>query len=345
MAAKAGEPWFEDASAALAAEQAGEFETDEELGRAGPARVPVLLRALRRRGARVPRVAAGRHSERRHAPLLQPGDLRDLRPAARARARSRRRRSWSPASRTSSPARSAPTTSRRARATCARSSSRAPGTSSSSRRPRRSARLCSSFSARERRRRRRSAAGRPVVLPTDTVYGLCGDPEREAVAREVYAAEGPGGEPADRAARRRESTAARARARARPRGRSTRFCRGRTRWSCRTRSGATRGSPAAAPRSASACRISQRSAADVLHAVGAVFATSANVHGGPDPREVDEIPEEIRTACGAVVDAGELPGDPFDRARSDRQRAEGDPRRRRAGGSRRSPPLAGSRRE
>jgi pimeloyl-ACP methyl ester carboxylesterase len=32
MAAKAGEPWFEDASAALQAEQADEFETDEELG-------------------------------------------------------------------------------------------------------------------------------------------------------------------------------------------------------------------------------------------------------------------------------------------------------------------------
>jgi proline iminopeptidase len=32
IAAKSGEPWFEDASAALAAEQAGEFETDEELG-------------------------------------------------------------------------------------------------------------------------------------------------------------------------------------------------------------------------------------------------------------------------------------------------------------------------
>jgi proline iminopeptidase len=32
MAGKAGEPWFEDASAALQAEQAGEFETDEELG-------------------------------------------------------------------------------------------------------------------------------------------------------------------------------------------------------------------------------------------------------------------------------------------------------------------------
>jgi proline iminopeptidase len=32
ISAKAGEPWFEDASAALAAEQAGDFETDEELG-------------------------------------------------------------------------------------------------------------------------------------------------------------------------------------------------------------------------------------------------------------------------------------------------------------------------
>jgi proline iminopeptidase len=32
MAAKADEPWFEDASAALVAEQKGEFETDEELG-------------------------------------------------------------------------------------------------------------------------------------------------------------------------------------------------------------------------------------------------------------------------------------------------------------------------
>jgi pimeloyl-ACP methyl ester carboxylesterase len=32
MAARAGEPWFEDSSAALQAEQAGEFETDAELG-------------------------------------------------------------------------------------------------------------------------------------------------------------------------------------------------------------------------------------------------------------------------------------------------------------------------
>jgi L-threonylcarbamoyladenylate synthase len=48
----------------------------------------------------------------------------------------------------------------------------------------------------------------------------------------------------------------------------------------------------------------------VLAAVGAVAATSANRHGGPDPRRVDDVPDEIRAACGAVIDAGELPGVP-----------------------------------
>jgi L-threonylcarbamoyladenylate synthase len=51
-------------------------------------------------------------------------------------------------------------------------------------------------------------------------------------------------------------------------------------------------------------------AAEVLGEVGAVFATSANAHGGPDPRRVEDVPEEIRAACGAVVDSGELPGTP-----------------------------------
>ena len=39
-------------------------------------------------------------------------------------------------------------------------------------------------------------------------------------------------------------------------------------------------------------------------------ATSANAAGGPNPRRVEDIPEEIRKACGAIVDAGELPGTP-----------------------------------
>jgi L-threonylcarbamoyladenylate synthase len=51
-------------------------------------------------------------------------------------------------------------------------------------------------------------------------------------------------------------------------------------------------------------------AADVVRAVGIVAATSANLSGGPDPRRIEEIPEEIRAACGAIVDAGELPGVP-----------------------------------
>ena len=48
----------------------------------------------------------------------------------------------------------------------------------------------------------------------------------------------------------------------------------------------------------------------VVRAVGVVAATSANLAGGPDPRRVEDIPDEIRAACGAIVDAGELPGVP-----------------------------------
>jgi L-threonylcarbamoyladenylate synthase len=51
-------------------------------------------------------------------------------------------------------------------------------------------------------------------------------------------------------------------------------------------------------------------AAEVVGAVGVVAATSANLSGGPDPRRLEDVPEEIRAACGAVVDAGELPGVP-----------------------------------
>jgi L-threonylcarbamoyladenylate synthase len=51
-------------------------------------------------------------------------------------------------------------------------------------------------------------------------------------------------------------------------------------------------------------------AAEVVREVGVVAATSANASGGQDPRRVEEIPEEIRAACGAIVDAGELPGVP-----------------------------------
>jgi L-threonylcarbamoyladenylate synthase len=50
-------------------------------------------------------------------------------------------------------------------------------------------------------------------------------------------------------------------------------------------------------------------ARDLLEAVGAVAATSANLHGGPDPRRLDEVPAEL-LAAAAALDGGELPGVP-----------------------------------
>lgn len=41
-----------------------------------------------------------------------------------------------------------------------------------------------------------------------------------------------------------------------------------------------------------------------------IVQTSANVAGGPDPREVEEIPDVIRDACALVLDRGLRPGRP-----------------------------------
>jgi len=51
-------------------------------------------------------------------------------------------------------------------------------------------------------------------------------------------------------------------------------------------------------------------AADLLGRVGVVAATSANLHGGADPRRVADVPRELLDAAGAVLDGGELPGTP-----------------------------------
>ncbi len=50
--------------------------------------------------------------------------------------------------------------------------------------------------------------------------------------------------------------------------------------------------------------------AEVLARVGALVATSANHPGGPDPKRLDEVSEDIREGAGAVVEGGELPGSP-----------------------------------
>jgi L-threonylcarbamoyladenylate synthase len=51
-------------------------------------------------------------------------------------------------------------------------------------------------------------------------------------------------------------------------------------------------------------------AAELLGRVGAIAATSANLHGGTDPRRLADVPREILAVVGAVLDGGDLPGTP-----------------------------------
>lgn len=48
----------------------------------------------------------------------------------------------------------------------------------------------------------------------------------------------------------------------------------------------------------------------VVEAVTCVVATSANDPGGPNPASLDDVPERIRAGCGAELDVGPLPGTP-----------------------------------
>ena len=156
-------------------------------------------------------------------------------------------------------------------------------------------------------------AGKPVILPTDTVYGLCADGYRAG--------------PCERLARLKQ------RPQATPiallaadfemildavpelRGRAAVAARAllpgaltlvlpnparRFRWL------------AAARADTIGVRVPDLpdAAREVVERVGVVAATSANLHGGPDPSRVDAIPDEILGAVGAVVDVGELPGTP-----------------------------------
>jgi L-threonylcarbamoyladenylate synthase len=51
-------------------------------------------------------------------------------------------------------------------------------------------------------------------------------------------------------------------------------------------------------------------AARVVAESGCVTATSANLAGGPDPRRLEDVWPELLAQVGATVDAGELPGTP-----------------------------------
>jgi len=135
-------------------------------------------------------------------------------------------------------------------------------------------------------------AGQAVILPTDTVYGLCALPEHEDVLYELKGRDRS--KPVALIAADVDSLLA-----AVPgldRALLERYLPGA--YTLVFASAGVR-VPNLPPE-----------AAAVVRAVGVVAATSANLSGGPDPRRVEDVPEEIRAAVGAIVDAGELPGTP-----------------------------------
>jgi L-threonylcarbamoyladenylate synthase len=147
------------------------------------------------------------------------------------------------------------------------------------------------------------------VLPTDTVYGLCGDPQGETAAREIYRLkQRPVEQPLALLARDVDTLfdlvpdLPRATVQALLPGPYTLVLPNparRYRWLT-----------GSAPETIGV-RVPELSGpgAEVLGEVGAVVATSANLHGGPEARTLEDVPVEIRAAA-ALVDGGQLPGTP-----------------------------------
>ena len=156
-------------------------------------------------------------------------------------------------------------------------------------------------------------AGQLVVLPTDTVYGLCADAYRECPSLRLFAAKRrPETMPVQLLAAELDTILD---AVPEARGRGAVVARAllpgpytlilpnparRFRWLTGTRP-ETIGVrvPELPPQ-----------ALDVVRRVGAVAATSANLHGKPDPPRLADVPAEIVESCRALVDGGELPGRP-----------------------------------
>jgi L-threonylcarbamoyladenylate synthase len=156
-------------------------------------------------------------------------------------------------------------------------------------------------------------SGRPVILPTDTVYGLCANPYSEQPVRRAYELKGRDlGQPTALIA---SDVDMLLECIPELRGRIGPVLRAllpgsftlvvpnparRYRW-------LTGSNPEAL-----GVRVPELpSPADaVLSRVGAVMATSANLAGGPDPARLEDMPRELLEGCAAAIDTGELPGIP-----------------------------------
>src|SRR6266542_984318 len=156
-------------------------------------------------------------------------------------------------------------------------------------------------------------AGKPVVMPFDTVYGIAADPYREESSRRLYRLKGrPETQPTAPVA---TSLDYLLECVPELRGRAASLARlllpgpvtlvvpnpaRRFRWLTGANPGMI------------GIRVPELDGpgAEVLERAGAVAATSANLPGEPDPKELEEVPAEIRAGAAAVVSGGELPGKP-----------------------------------
>jgi L-threonylcarbamoyladenylate synthase len=156
-------------------------------------------------------------------------------------------------------------------------------------------------------------SGRPVIVPTDTVYGLGTSPHREDHVRRLYRLKGrEDAQPTAIVARNLDMLLDCV---PELRGRAATVARTllpgpftlvlpnparRFRWLTGDRPDTI------------GVRVPdlEGPARDFLELVGVLAATSANLHGGPDPRRLDEVPDELRRAAAAEIDGGELPGTP-----------------------------------
>jgi L-threonylcarbamoyladenylate synthase len=153
-------------------------------------------------------------------------------------------------------------------------------------------------------------AGRPVLLPTDTVYGLAARADRPEAADEVYRLKG-------RAARQPTALVAAsvdALLGAIPELPPDLLRRmlpgpftlvlpnpaGRYPWLCGETPDVI---GVRVPDLKPPARVA-------VEAVRAVLATSANLPGGPDPRALQDVPDAIRAGVAAELDLGPLPGAP-----------------------------------
>jgi L-threonylcarbamoyladenylate synthase len=156
-------------------------------------------------------------------------------------------------------------------------------------------------------------SGGPVILPTDTVYGLCANPYEERWVQRAYMLKGR--EPVQPSALLASDVDMLLECLPELRSRLAPVLREllpgpftlvvpnparRFRWLAGTNPDAI------------GVRVPQLPAPahEVVARIGAVMATSANLPGGPDPASVDEIPRELLEGCAAVIDVGQLPGVP-----------------------------------